>query len=173
MDHSWILGFVCAGRRRELAGAPVRRPDVPGGMDLVPVVVSVEHPRPDDSYMCSTPRSDHVTSRARTEAGRVFDVDRVSGRAAGLVTGHDLYVQAALTAVGGVQHVSVVGIRLHYEAHVAVGGLLPGSLDDCALERDAGAEHLKAIGAVHPVVGVSLAGATPNGVCLPHTRSGR
>jgi len=85
--------------------------DAPSGMDLVPVVVSVEHPWPDDSYVCSKSRSRYVTSRACTETGDIPEMDPLAAVAAGLVTRDDLDVQAALAAVVGVQHAHVAGIR--------------------------------------------------------------
>jgi|SRR3954451_2040887 len=87
-----------------------RSSDAPGRVDLVPVVVAVEHPRPDDPHVCSKRGSGDAASGANAEAGDVADDDWLAGCAARLVARHDLDVQATVLLVLRVQHELVAGI---------------------------------------------------------------
>ena len=75
-----------------------RRCDAPGGVDLVPVVVAVEHPGPDDAYVRSECRRGDVAPGADAEVGDVANMDRLAARAAWLVAGHFLLSMAVLAA---------------------------------------------------------------------------
>jgi hypothetical protein len=110
-----------------------------------------------------------VTPRAPAEIREVIDVDWLARGATRLVARHDLDVQAArIAAVSRVDHVGVARIGFHIKDHVAVGPVLDGCIDDDAVEGGARTEHLQSIFMLHPVMGVSLAGAAPGGVGLSY-----
>ena len=54
--------------------------DVPGGVDLVPTVVAIKHPWPDDAYVRTERRDGDVTAGAGTEIGYVADSYRLAVR---------------------------------------------------------------------------------------------
>ena len=101
---------------------------------------AIKDPRSDDAYVRSQGRRGDVASGAGAEIGNVTDVDWLARRAAGLVAGHDLDVQAALATVVRVQHPRVTGIGRDLEAHVTVG-VLHRCLLGLPLEDGTRAEH--------------------------------